>query len=83
MFTIALILMSEDTIKHDTIVTNALKELMREVGVIVLAQPSMARVVDALRVEEKSVSIQASPAISIKNYQSFIFKKHIKRGLKN
>lgn len=59
-------LMSGDTAKHDEMVGNALKELSKQVDVILLAQASMARVVDTLKPEEKIVPILASPAEAIK-----------------
>ncbi len=59
-------LMSGDAAKHDKMVGNALKELSKQVDVILLAQASMARVVDTLKPEEKIVPILASPAEAIK-----------------
>ncbi|KJD34343.1 Asp/Glu/hydantoin racemase [Tamlana nanhaiensis] len=59
-------LMSGDGAKHDAMVASALKGLMKEVDVIVLAQASMSRVVDGLTAEEKVVPILASPAIAMK-----------------
>ena len=58
-------LMSGDAAKHDALVTAALKELSQSVDVIVLAQASMARVVDGLPAADKRVPILASPAIAI------------------
>lgn len=58
-------LMSGDPAKHDTMVAAALKDLSKQVDVIVLAQASMARVVDALAAEDKRVPILASPGIAI------------------
>jgi Asp/Glu/hydantoin racemase len=58
-------LMSGDAAKHDTLVGGALKELSRQVDVIVLAQASMARVVDTLPAEDKRVPILASPGIAV------------------
>lgn len=58
-------LMSGDAQKHDTIVAAALRELSRSVDVIVLAQASMARVVDTLIESEKRVPILASPPLAI------------------
>ena len=58
-------LMSGDGAKHDAIVSAALKKLAKSVDVIVLAQASMARVVDALPAEQKRVPILASPALAI------------------
>jgi Asp/Glu/hydantoin racemase len=58
-------LMSGDTAKHDAMVGKALKELSSEVDVIVLAQASMARVVDTLDEADKKIPILASPGIAI------------------
>lgn len=66
-------LMSGDAPKHDEMVAKALKELMKEVDVIVLAQASMARVVDGLSADEKLVPILASPAIAMKKLAELYF----------
>lgn len=58
-------LMSGDAATHDKKVGYALKQLMNEVDVIVLAQASMARVVDALSEAEKKVPVLASPPIAM------------------
>lgn len=58
-------LMGGDPAKHDTLVASALKELSQQVDVIVLAQASMARVVDTLKPEDKRVPILASPGIAV------------------
>ena len=58
-------LMSGDTATHDKKVGDALKQLSNEVDVIVLAQASMARVVDTLSDADKKVSILGSPQIAI------------------
>ena len=58
-------LMSGEAAKHDAMVAAALKELSRQVDVIVLAQASMARVVDGLAEADKRVPILASPAIAV------------------
>ncbi len=50
---------------HDEMVAKALKELSTQVDVIVLAQASMARVVDTLSESEKIVPILASPPIAM------------------
>src|SRR6476619_3015956 len=50
-------LMSGDGAKHDLLVSSALKELASQVEVIVLAQASMARVVDGLPAETKRIPI--------------------------
>ncbi len=56
---------SGDTDTHDSIVSNGLRELIPKVDVIVLAQASMARVVDTLSEEEKTVPILSSPRLGI------------------
>ena len=58
-------LMSGDAATHDVKVAAALKELSKQVDVIVLAQASMARVVDTLAPEDKRVPILASPGIAV------------------
>jgi Asp/Glu/hydantoin racemase len=58
-------LMSGDAAKHDSVVAAALKELSRQVDVIVLAQASMARVVETLAPEDKRVPVLASPGIAV------------------
>jgi Asp/Glu/hydantoin racemase len=58
-------LMSGDAATHDAKVAAALKELSQEVDVIVLAQASMARVVDTLAPADKRVPILASPGIAV------------------
>ncbi len=58
-------LMSGDAATHDAKVAVAMKELSQQVDVIVLAQASMARVVDTLSPEDKRVPILASPGIAV------------------
>jgi Asp/Glu/hydantoin racemase len=58
-------LMSGDAATHDAKVAAALKKLSKQVDVIVLAQASMARVVDTLAPEDRRVPILASPAIAV------------------
>lgn len=58
-------LMNGDAMRHDAIVASALKELSQQVDVIVLAQASMARVVDSLTQADKRVPILASPGIAV------------------
>lgn len=56
---------SGDTETHDQIVAAGLKELMSKVQVVVLAQASMARVVDTLTETEKIVPILSSPQLGV------------------
>lgn len=58
--------LSGDTSTHDRIVSSALLDEMRGVDAIVLAQASMARVVNALPAEALRVPVLASPEISVK-----------------
>ncbi|HMP81379.1 MAG TPA: aspartate/glutamate racemase family protein [Verrucomicrobiota bacterium] len=50
---------------HDAKVAAALKELSQQVDVIVLAQASMARVVETLAAGDRRVPILASPGIAV------------------
>jgi Asp/Glu/Hydantoin racemase len=58
-------LMSGDAAKHDAMVAAALRELTTKVDVIVLAQASMARVVETLAESDRRVPILASPPIAV------------------
>jgi Asp/Glu/hydantoin racemase len=58
-------LMAGDAATHDERVAAALHELAGQVDVIVLAQASMARVIDGLPNDERRVSILTSPAIAV------------------
>ena len=58
-------LMSGDAATHDEKVAAALRSLALETDVIVLAQASMARVVDKLSEAERKVPILASPPIAM------------------
>jgi Asp/Glu/hydantoin racemase len=58
-------LMAGDGVTHDAKVAAALQELSQQVEVIVLAQASMARVVDSLAAADKRVPIFASPGIAV------------------
>ncbi len=65
-------LMSGDAARHDAMVAEALKELSSQVDVILLAQASMARVVDTLSESDKKVPIIASPPQAIKHLASIL-----------
>lgn len=58
-------LMGGDMAAHDAAVIDALKTLSGKVDVIVLAQASMARVIEQLPQEELRVPILASPPIAV------------------
>lgn len=65
-------LMSGNAAKHDELVADALRKLAKQVDVILLAQASMARVVDTLSDEDKTVPIVASPPNAIKYLASIL-----------
>lgn len=58
-------LLAGDGATHDVKVAASLKNLSRQVDVIVLAHASMARVVESLKPEDKRVPILASPGIAV------------------
>lgn len=58
-------LMGGNPAKHDEMVAGALKDLATKVDVIVLAQASMARVVEGLAPAERRVPILASPVLAV------------------
>jgi Asp/Glu/hydantoin racemase len=58
-------LMSGDATSHDALVRCALRELSSQVETIVLAQASMARVVDSLANADCGIPILASPPLAI------------------
>lgn len=63
---------SGDTARHDELVKAGLQELISEVDVIVLAQASMARVVESLSEEERRVPILSSPRLAVEYLAGFI-----------
>ena len=65
-------LMGGNAALHDSIVGKALKELSTQVDVIVLAQASMARVVDGLPEADKRVPVLASPPLAIKHLSTLL-----------
>lgn len=60
-------LMGGDPGRHDMLVSAALRELSAQVDVILLAQASMARVVDTLATSDRRVPILASPPLAIEH----------------
>jgi Asp/Glu/hydantoin racemase len=65
-------LMSGDAAEHDASVARALHKLAAQVDVIVLAQASMARVVERLPTSERRLPILASPPLAIDYIASVI-----------
>jgi len=58
-----------DSATHDRLVSQGLKTLMAKVDLVVLAQASMARVVDTLPEDEKFVPILSSPQLGVEAAQ--------------
>ena len=58
---------SGDGLTHDKIVSTGIRELAEKVDVIVLAQASMARVVDSLPAESKKIPILSSPRLAVEH----------------
>ena len=65
-------LMAGDSATHDTKVAAALRELSSKVDVILLAQASMARVVETLPDSDKRIPILASPPIAIQHLATLL-----------
>jgi Asp/Glu/hydantoin racemase len=61
-----------DTARHDALVAQGLRDLASQADVIVLAQASMARVVDQLSPEERKVPILSSPRLAVEALAQFI-----------
>ncbi len=64
--------LSGDLEKHDTIVQEHLKTLMKKVDVILLAQASMARIGDTIDEKEKAVPILSSPRPAMQKLNAII-----------
>jgi Asp/Glu/hydantoin racemase len=58
--------------KHDELVAASLGQMAKNVDVIVLAQASMARVIESLRAEDKPVPILSSPRSAIEHLASLL-----------
>ena len=58
-------LSSGDTATHDRLVSQGLRELMDRNDVVILAQASMARVADALPLDEQKIPILSSPRLAV------------------
>jgi Asp/Glu/hydantoin racemase len=58
-------LQAGDRDRHDELVREGLRALVANVDVIVLAQASMARVVDSLPEDERTVPILSSPRLGV------------------
>jgi Asp/Glu/hydantoin racemase len=61
-----------DTDRHDTLVRDGLRELLGWADVIVLAQASMARVVDTLDEDERRIPILSSPRLGMERVRDLM-----------
>jgi Asp/Glu/hydantoin racemase len=61
-----------DTDRHDTLVRDGLRELLDWADVIVLAQASMARVVDTLDEDERRIPILSSPRLGMERMRDLL-----------
>jgi Asp/Glu/hydantoin racemase len=61
-----------DTSTHDRIVATGLQELVEQSDVCVLAQASMARVVQSLSEEDRSIPILSSPRLAVEHLAEVI-----------
>jgi Asp/Glu/hydantoin racemase len=66
-----------DTARHDSLVAQGLRDLASQTDVIVLAQASMARVVDMLSDEDRQVPILSSPRLAVEHLARFIADKEM------
>lgn len=61
-----------DTERHDSLVRDGLRELLGWADVIVLAQASMARVVDTLSEDERRIPILSSPRLGMERMRDIL-----------
>ncbi|GIW75678.1 MAG: hypothetical protein KatS3mg104_0741 [Phycisphaerae bacterium] len=57
--------MNGDTQKHDQLVANAVRQLAEKVDVVLLAQASMARAIDALPNGQMDIPVLSSPRLAV------------------
>ena len=65
--------LSGDVATHDRILTDSLTKLTSAVDVVVLAQASMARVVEKLPPDPRRLPIFSSPELAVKRARSLLF----------
>lgn len=68
-------LQAGDLERHDELIREGLRETAKDVDVIVLAQASMARVVDALPEEEKTVPVLSSPRVGMQRVAELLAQR--------
>ncbi len=60
-------LLAGDTARHDTLIREGLQELIPTVDVVVLAQASMARIVETLPDSDRVLPIYSSPRLAVEH----------------
>jgi Asp/Glu/hydantoin racemase len=68
-------LQAGDLDRHDELIREGLRQTARDVDVIVLAQASMARVVDALPEDEKTVPVLSSPRLGMQRVAELLAQR--------
>ena len=66
--------LSGDTVTHDRLLSDSLAHLRKSVDVVVLAQASMARVVETLPAGNEHVPILSSPELAVKHARSLLLQ---------
>lgn len=61
-----------DGARHDQLVGDALREMAKRVDVIVLAQASMARVIESIPPQDRRVPILSSPRLAVEHLASLL-----------
>jgi Asp/Glu/hydantoin racemase len=70
-----------DRDRHDELVREGLRELSEDVDVIVLAQASMAQVVDSLADEEQTVPVLSSPRLGMERVAELVSGRAAREAL--
>ena len=65
-------LSSGDVSRHDSLVRQGILDLARNVDVIVLAQASMARVLESIEPQELSISVLSSPELAVRRLRDLL-----------
>ena len=60
-------MLAGDTATHDRILSESLTRLVEEVDVVVLAQASMARMVQTLPLEVRRIPMLSSPELAVRS----------------
>jgi hypothetical protein len=69
-------LLAGDVATHDAIVRKYVMDMMDRVDVVILAQASMARVVEGMSSEDIKVPILSSPRLAVKRLAGMLSAEH-------